>query len=299
MLRKSMKFFTFFLLILVTLSITAFGAEKKKFRLLTLEIEFLKVSNRSTVDNAGTINQVPLYLRTIPVHRNDPFFELKDLAPDNSPFLDSYSTSVSSSSIKVWLLSTIGFGKIFAYSDNGPYLTNGRSSIWSADQSDIVEGAVGSGKFNYAPYYSDTWGAAYIMYQLTTTEERGPGLFVELKTPTVNFYLEEKTWISLGLFGGYQPFTYRIKYHGLTGWHRYSSFEMKDRYELGEVEYKQVYGGLDFKFTYDRFIVGMKFFLAKDLKEVQLTDCGNDFGMEFRDLPIVYGVGMYLGFDIF
>jgi hypothetical protein len=251
------------------------------------------------------VRHVPLDMRTVPVHRDDPFISLDPL-PDVSPF--SREVRLSDDEIlwhmigvKVWFYSTIGFGiRLQPVSD------------------DLVGDNFGKGlvgeSYNYAPHYGPRWGAAYIAYKIGIREESSvfPWLLgndflsvsVEVKSPMVWFSGDETFGVSL--VGSFRPLFRTVTVYAYNGWDRWGTFELNKSEELGTSYHYGEYsvgleGGGDFFESDDEETVRVRtggvrvrLALCGVLRETSVSGVGRAYGLQLLPLPL----GVECGFGM-
>jgi len=287
------KIFTVFSIILMglVLSGNSHAAEKKKFVPISYEVS-LGFGMTRTINNF-TINKVPHEFRILSTHAEDPYLAL-DILPDSSPFFANTNMGGLNGSVKIWVFSVIGLG-LRGWIENRPHIVEDEGiSRMITDRRDEVY--VGGAEVNYAEYYHN-WKPAYIMYQIGGVQKDNDatllGLFVEVKTPTIDFRISESKWLGIGLFAGYEPVPSRnISIYATSGWHRWGEFEEKIRCKIGEIKFDRVYGGLNLEVTGEKSGFGLSFSVIKNIQKTHILR--DDFGLEFKDLPLTFGVGLYV-----
>ena len=170
------------------------------------------------------INKIPLYLRTVPIHRDDPNAGEEIVLPGNVPVSNSM-TSSRVMTFKVWLFSTLGLGVGF-------HRTGFVRTFF------LTQGVFGEETFNYAPRYGPDWGAAYVHYYFSTREELKISFLAELKTPSLILWSSDDrkdVFWKTNLFVGYQSQKNENSIVAKNGWDRWGSYEDKDSYDLCKV----------------------------------------------------------------
>lgn len=252
---------------------------------LSFELELLSVGiNIFNTNPQIKINEVPLYLRTVPIHKDDPDAGEEIILPGNVPILYSM-TSLRLMTLKVWLFSTLGFGI-------GCYQTGFARKIFTLTREDF-----GEEKFNYAPRYGPDWGAAYVHYYFSTKEEIKISFLAELKTPSLVLWSSDDrkdVFWKTNLFVGYQPQKNESFIIAKNGWDRWGSYEDKNSYDLGKISTRgDFYGGINFIFS-GRF--GLRLSFMEKHVGSELTDTGRDFQLSFPGGSsfLFYEVGLFL-----
>lgn len=289
------KFFTLFFLILMIwiFSGNAYAGEKKA-KWISYEFE-IKYAPNQAVNDAISVGQIPLYLRTVDVHRDDPCLELSPL-PSEAPFSKPMTAGSFSLNVKIWLFDTIGLGFRFLGS-SAPYLEE-TISITDPLLKQNHTALLGVATYNYAQHYHN-WKPAYVMYKIIGTKKEAldqKGIFLEVKTPTLNFKIGENTKLGIDLFGGYELKSGKIEIHAFNGWHRRGEFEEKDHYKLGEIKFDQFYWGASLGLIKEKYSIGIKLFTVKDLQKSRIFPVGKEFGLKFSNTPSRFGMGLYVSF---
>ncbi|MFH1162012.1 MAG: hypothetical protein V1696_01920 [Candidatus Jorgensenbacteria bacterium] len=250
----------------------------------SFELEILSVGmNIFNTNPQIKINEIPLYLRTVPIHGDDPDAGEEIVLSNNAPVFYSM-TSLRMATFKVWLFSTLGFGV-------GCHRTGFSDAVF------ILNKEFGEEKFNYAPRYGPDWGAAYVHYYFSTKEELKISFLAELKTPSLILWSsddrKDEFW-KTNLFVGYQPQKSESFVVAKNGWDRWGSYEDKDSHDLGKVSTRgDFYGGINFIFS-GRF--GLRLSFMKKHVGYELTDTGRDFQLSFPGGSsfLFYEVGLFL-----
>lgn len=296
--RKNIrKLFIVFSIVLIglVLSGNSYAGEKKKFKWFSIEWEPIRIAFSPTINDAISINRIPLDFRTVPVHPEDPYLKLDPIL-DESPFFNSVKSDILNlMSVKMWFLSTVALG---VGVKTGPYFGKEAYISEYVPLGSPNEVVFGVSAYNYAQHYNN-WGPAYVMYQVSRSKELGrskPFVFMEVKTPTIDFKIGKNGRLGVGLFAGYELTPDKGDICAANGWHRRGEFEQKDRYKLGEIKFNQVYAGLNLE-TDNKIHncnMGIKLFVGKYLQKTKVFSIGEDFDLRFKDTPLVFGVGLYI-----
>jgi hypothetical protein len=278
------------LMVILALAAPLVVEAQEKNPAFSFELELFSVGiNIFNTNPQIEISKIPLYLRTVPIHRDDPDAGEEIVLSNNAPVFNDI-TSLRMVTFKVWLFSTLGFG-IGCYQ-------NGFAGM-------ITQGNFGEEKFNYAPRYGPDWGAAYVHYYFSTKEETKMSFLVELKTPSLILWSSDKkdAFWRTNLFVGYQPQKSESFIVAKNGWDRWGSYEDKDSYDLGKVSTGgDFYGGVNFIFSEiedPEKSIGLRLSFMKKHVGYELTDTGREFQLSFPGGSsfLFYEVGFFISVD--
>jgi hypothetical protein len=262
-----------------------FGAqaqEKKEKRALSLEWELFSVNaNR---EGMSVQIETPDYIKTVPIHPDDPFGGRLIRLPDKSPSAQFINNSyLNISTLKLWLFSAIGVGI-------GIRIPNSTNF-----------GVVDS---NYAKLLGPNWGDVFVHYYFSDTKS-GKLLggwmrfLVEMKSSSlciVRQNKEQERW-EINVFVGYEPQIYYSNLYAKNGWNRFEEFKEYQSYKLGSIKTGLGYAGINIQgkdLTIDdnsamslgkiRF-QGIRLYVMQPVTSYEITDAGKEAEISFSGKP--------------
>jgi len=235
-------------------------AENAESKLLYFGVEIAKLDFSET-DNDVEISGIPADIRTVPSHPDDPPTAIPPM-PDGTLRHSPSFRIIDYVRAKCMLWDVIGAGVRVAGSGMDEDDETGAVRLF--DEEHFV-----GDYYNYAPHYSPSWGAAYVLYQ-TYYETDVPlfGFFVEGKTPSVNITKD----IAVRFFGGYEPDVVEIRLKTMNGWDRWNSMEVRSEYDLAEVAISRAYAGLEVSVSGDEsdtLEIGIRLYHSWNLFDVE------------------------------
>jgi hypothetical protein len=214
-------------------------AEERENKFLYFGVEFFKADISKTESQVGVSN-VPLEIRTVPSHPDDPYTPIAPL-PDGTFEISPSFRILDYLRAKCMLWDIVGGGIRIAGSWADEEDHTGPVRLFDTEH---FQGEY----YNYAPHYSASWGAAYVLYQT----------YYDVEVPVVGFFVEAKTpatkiveGFAASLFGGYEPDVAKIHIRAMNGWDRWDSMQVRQEFDLGKVSVDRAYTGLEFSFPHE------------------------------------------------
>lgn len=248
----------------------AANQEPQSSKILYFEIEPVWDFSKTKIEI--NIPSIPESVRTVPSHPSDPYTPIAPIQ-DGSYSHDSLKMHISSLRAKCLLWNLIGVGvRITGGIDNDE--NKGWVRLFDKD--------FAGNYYDYSDHYSPYWGDAYVIYQTRVkTEVPNFGFFLEAKSPTVtiNKGIFEQYPMSINIIGGWEPDVAKVSVYAMNGYDRWDSMEVRQEFDLGEVSFDRIYGGIEFGFTSDEIIIGGKLLYFFNQYKDNLTDLGDEAGI--------------------
>ncbi|MDP2944243.1 MAG: hypothetical protein Q8N57_01555 [bacterium] len=296
---------TLVILFVLLIGIGAQAQEKKEKKLKPIfSLEFEMISAGWPVGNKTGINvqvrEAPDYLRTVPIHRDDPLAGQIIYLPDkpiDKQIIGNWENYSNNFTFKLWFFSTIGIG------------VGGRKEGGAINTGDI-EGSYKNGERYFGlvdyNYSSPNWGAAYAQYYFKTYQtsewpKDKVRLLIEMKSPS--FSLKKSGPLEINAFAGYEPERQNVSVFAINGWNRRSNFETHKSYELGRIrDFGHWYAGVNLQLkqlkNFDRlsgyavdpnkekraaYYIGLRFYMDKSIVGQEITVAGQDARFSFLE----------------
>jgi len=241
----------------------------------------------SQVTGKVLVNNIPEQVRTVPTHPDDPYVDLPPF--ENRSYDVEDHDGFAHLGVKVYLFSFIGAG--VNIKESGKSLENEVQSFSNIDYGE---------SFDYTQLYGGAHGAAYSMYQISLIPETEQFSYsINVKTPTLTFWMKDGG-VSVGVFAGYEFNAGKFKLYALNGWDRFGDQEIKDTFDLGEIEFDRAYAGVSLGWKEDLLPMpmegGINLSWNKFFKETKINPGGEGFDLEFKEIPDNFGFDVYVRF---